>query len=428
VKVEKFIAKYQLANDANYHIISSPVNAQNIQPEFVTDPPDSSTDFYCWDEPSAQWLNSKTTTGSWNTQFQPGDDRTFEPGRGYLTAYPADVIRNFSGAISNSDLEVPVTFTSGDFAGYNLVGNPYVSSLLADIHNWTKINVQNAVWVWDPVSGNYKTWNGLTGTLTAGIIPAMQGFYIKASGPLPTLVIPASSRAHHDQAAYKTAIPLVLKISLSGGGYYDESVLFMSGSHSDPGDTLFNVMKIMGFRDAPQLYFRERSTIFSIFRADTLFENQVIPIGIQKGRADTLKFEFSVTDTFSGKDSFYLEDRIEGKSIELKEGTVYEFVSSQPCENARFLLRYKNVTGTHTQSILNTVRIYSEKGELRIVGLEDFTGCEMLEIFDMAGRRVLERLIPPGNTRVCLNLVPAYYLVCVSAGKAIVSKKLLFIK
>ena len=124
----------------------------------------------------------------------------------------------------------------------------------------------------------------------------------------------------------------------------------------------------------------------------------------------------------------YLEDRLEGQTIELKEGTTYEFASSQPCENERFFLHYKNTTGIHKPSILNNVRMYSEKGDLRIDGLEDFMGCEKLGIFDMAGRKVFEQLIPPGKTRVCLNLVPAYYLVCLTAGKATVSKTLLLIK
>ena len=428
VKVEKFISKYLTQNDANYHMISSPVVTQNIQPEFVSDPPENSTDFYRWDEPLAQWVNSKTATGLWNTSFQPGDDRTFRPGCGYLTAYASDVTRNFSGTISNSDLIVPVSFTTGDYAGYNLAGNPYPSALIADIHNWAKTNVQNAVWVWDPVSGNYKTWNGLTGTLAAGIIPAMQGFFIKASGPMASILIPAASRTHSSQAAYKSIVALELQISLSGGAYCDESVLFISRPWPDFPDSMLNVTKLMGFRDAPQLYFLQKSNMFSIFQADTLTGNWVIPMGIQKGSADILRFDFSGTEIFSGEDAFYLEDRLEGRTINLREVTSYGFVSHLPRENERFFLHYKNTTGTYTQSMLNTVRMYSEKGDLRIDGLEDFMGCEMLGIYDMAGRRVLEQLIPPGITRISLNLVPAYYIVRLVVGKASVSKKLLFLK
>lgn len=428
VKVEKFIPKYITANDANYHMISSPVITQNIQPEFVTDPPESSTDFYRWDEPLAQWVNSKTSSNLWNTAFQPGDDRTFRPGCGYLAAYATDVIKNFSGSVINSDLDMPVSFTTADPGGFNLIGNPYTSALTADINNWSKINVQNAVWVWDPASGNYKTWNGFTGTLAEGIIPAMQGFFIKASGPLPSLVIPAASRTHNAQSGYKAQIPLELKISLSNGIYCDESVLFIPRPPADPPDSMANVVKLIGFHDAPQLYFLLRSGRFSIFQADTLPGNWIIPVGIQRGTSDTLRFEFSGTATFSGEDDVYLEDRLEANNIDLRQDTVYDFVSHQTQENERFFLHYKNTTGIHTSPALEKVKLYSEKGDLRIKGLEDFMGCELLTIYDMAGRTVLEQLIPSGITRIGLNLSPAYYIVRLTIGKSSVSKKLLFSK
>ena len=428
VKIEKFISKYMTAYDANYHYISSPVLAQNIQSEFVADPPESSTDFYRWDETLAQWVNSKTEAGLWNTVFQLGDNRTFMPGCGYLAAYNSDVTRNFIGTISNSDLYLAVSFTPGNHEGFNLVGNPYTSALTADIQNWTKTNIQNAIWVWDPASGNFKTWNGLTGTLAAGIIPAMQGFFVKASGPLPALVVPASSRIHSGEAAYKAQTPMELKISLSGGTYCDEGVLKIPGPIKEIPDSMFNVPKLTGFRDAPQLYFLKDSTMFSILQADTASENWVIPIGIQKGIADTLSFEFRGVKSMSGNEDLFIEDRLEGNSINLKEDTVYDFVSHRPLENERFFLHYRNTTGTHIPSILNTVRMFSEKGDLRLEGFDDFTGCGKLVIYDMAGRMVIEQLIASSITRISLNLPPAYYIVRLKVGKSSLSKKLLFIQ
>lgn len=428
VKIEKFIPKYLAPNDANYHLISSPVIGQDIQPEFVTEPPESSTDFYRWDEPLSQWVNSKTETGLWNTSFQPGDQRIFKPGTGYLVAYATDVVRNFSGSVSNNNLDVPVSYSSGNYAGFNLLGNPYSSALNADINTWSKINIENAVWVWDPVSGNYKTWNGFTGTLQGGIIPAMQGFFVKATGPSPSLVIPSDSRTHNNQAAYKTSSSLVLKTSLSGGSYSDETVLYNPRPIAGPPGNQFNVIKLTGFREAPQLYFLQNSKKFSILQLDTLSGTCVIPLGIKKGSTDTLRFEFSGIDTFSAEDAFYLEDRIEGRTIDLREQPFYNFISLNPEENSRFFLHYRNTTGTYVPTILNKVKLFTDKGDLRIEGLEDFLGCEMLGIYDMAGKRMVEQLIPPGITRIHLNLAPALYVVRISVGNSWVSKKLLFIK
>jgi len=428
VKVEKFISKYLTQDDANYHLISTPVSPQNIQPEFVADPPEHTTDFYRWDEPLAIWVNSKTTGGSWNTFFQPGDDRTFIKGQGYLIASSTDVVRNFSGNIINSNLDLPLSFTAGDYAGYNLLGNPYTSALNADINTWSKTNVEDAVWVWDPASGNYKTWNGSAGTLQGGIIPEMQGFFVKAKAPFSSLTIPASSRVHSGQPEYKSATAFELHISLSGGGYCDETVLYTSRTQPGLQDKMHNVGKFMGFHDAPQLYFLEGGEMFSIFQGDTLGGYWVMPLGIRKGYADTLKFEFSGVETFSGEDALYLEDRLEGRNINLRDVTSYEFASSQVVENERFFIHYKNTTGTYTPPVTDKVRMYALSRGLRIDGLEDYTGNEVLEIFDMDGRRVIEKIIPQGQGFVPLDLDPSCYIVRLSLGKASVSKKLLFTK
>ncbi|MEI7492488.1 MAG: T9SS type A sorting domain-containing protein [Bacteroidota bacterium] len=428
VKAEKFISQYLTSNDANYHLISSPASAQNIQPGFVADPPDHSTDFYRWDEPLALWMNSKTDSGSWNTFFQPGDDRRFHQGTGYLVASATDGIKAFSGFVTNSNLAVPVSFTAGNYPGYNLVGNPYTSALIADIQNWDKTNVRNAVWVWDPASGNYKTWNGLAGTLTDGIIPAMQGFFIKAYGPFPSLVIPASSRTHSTQQPYKLHGSMGLRLSLSGGSYRDESVLYIPSRPPVIPDSMFNVSKIYGFPDAPQLYFVLKSGMYSVMQDITPEGSKTIPIGIRKGKSDTLTFHFTGIETFSNEDGAYLEDRLENHNVNLRVDDTYVFISRHACENDRFFLHFNNTTGSSMPDSSKMIRLFSEKGDLRITGLEDFMGCEMLSIYDMEGRMVLEQLIPPGISRVSLNLAPAYYIVRLGTGRSTVSKKLFFYK
>ena len=428
VKAEKFISQYLTSNDANYHFISSPVSAQNIQPGFVADPPDRNTDFYRWDEPFALWVNSKTDSGSWNTSFQPGDDRSFRPGIGYLMASSSDAIKTFSGSVTNSNLAVQVSFTSGNSHGYNLVGNPYTSALIADIQYWDKTDIRNAVWVWDPASGNYKTWNGLSGTLTDGIIPAMQGFFIQAYSTFPSLVIPASSRTHSIQQSYKPNSNMGLRISLSGGSYKDESILYIPKLPPVIPDSMFNVSKIFGFHYAPQLYFLMKSGMYSILQDFIPSGNSTIPIGIKKGKSDTLTFHFTGIETLSNGDAVYLEDRLENHSVNLREDDTYVFVSHEPCENDRFFMHFNNTTGISIPNETKTIGLFSEKGDLRIEGLDGFMGFEMLRIYDMEGRMMMEQLVPPGITKVSLNLAPAYYIVRLSTGQSSVSKKLLFIK
>jgi hypothetical protein len=72
-------------------------------------------------------------------------------------------------------------------AGWNLVGNP--SSATIDWSNeggWTKSNIATPVYIWSPASGNYITWNGITGSGTTKIAP-FQAFWVQATGSNPVL-------------------------------------------------------------------------------------------------------------------------------------------------------------------------------------------------------------------------------------------------
>lgn len=437
VRMEKYITGYLTAGDANYHLVSSPVTDQPIQPGFVTEPPDSASDFYRWDEPLGQWINSKTSSGSWNTSFQPGDDRKFKTGRAYLLAYPSDVVRIFSGPVLTSDVTVPVSFTPGSYEGYNLAGNPFTSAIIADIPSWTKTGIMNAVWVWDAVSGNYRTWNGLTGTLDGGIIPATQGFFIRATGPSPSLLIPASSRVHSTQNPYapagkaagdSSAGPVILKLSLTGSGYMDESVLYIPRPAAIIPDSLFNVNKMIGFEDAPQLYFTGNQRRYSVLQEDSLGGGTLVPLGIHRGISDTLRFEFGGAETFAPGDIFYLEDRLEGRMIDLRDTRSYVFTCSRAKEDDRFFIRYRNTTGVTNPASPATVGLHAEKDWLVFRVPEDFMGCEHLSVFDMSGRLMLDQVIPPGLKRLKPGLDPGCYLVRMTAGNSNVNAKVVLTK
>ena len=66
--------------------------------------------------------------------------------------------------------------------GFNLVGNPYASSI-----NWnsgiTKTNLKNNfIRIWNPSSRNYATYDGVSGTNDgSNVIPSGQGFFVEAA-------------------------------------------------------------------------------------------------------------------------------------------------------------------------------------------------------------------------------------------------------
>ena len=110
--------------------------------------------------------------------------------------------------------------------GWNLVGNPFASSLDWDHSGWTKTNIDNVLYVWDPVSNDYFYWNGIGGgsldgtKLGNGIIRPFQAFWVKANAENPVLSVDQTARTTGGTFLSKNnKEPEVIALELSIGEY-----------------------------------------------------------------------------------------------------------------------------------------------------------------------------------------------------------------
>ena len=72
--------------------------------------------------------------------------------------------------------------------GWNLVGNPTPSTINWNaVSGWTKTNMDGTIYVWDPATSGYRSWNGTTGNLGSGLIAPFQAFWVKANAASPSL-------------------------------------------------------------------------------------------------------------------------------------------------------------------------------------------------------------------------------------------------
>ncbi|NQV03169.1 MAG: T9SS type A sorting domain-containing protein, partial [Bacteroidia bacterium] len=424
VQIERFIKKYQNPDDSRYHMLSGPVSNQEIQPGFVGDPPESGTDFYRWDEPAGAWINCKDESGNWNTSFQPGDNRSFIPGTGYLVAYPQDELKIFNGSLNIGDLSPDLTYIEGDYAGFNLIGNPYSSALNAEIDNWVKSNVDNAVWVWDGESGNYKSWNGSVGTLTDGIIPATQGFFVHAHGQAPTLTISASSRVHATQPFYKAAPENTLKVSLFHGSRSDGMVLSINDLVTAGFDPMHDVLKLYGAQDAPQLFWIEEDTYLSVNVRPAAVSGLVLLIGFMADANGEYRMLFEGQESFPAEEDLFLEDHQEQQLINLRTNPEYYFLASSGFDANRFTLQVGSPAGEEEEGPIQVISVSTEQNRIIIHGLETCIYAVPVQLFDLTGKLVLSTHVDSFHPVIETDLPAGIYIVKLTWNEHSVSRKI----
>ncbi len=212
-------------------------------------------------QPNLLWFNETeglTTNMSWRTPAAITDN--IKPGRGYYFYVFGDIpdendyndvlpkqmstsgLPNFSsGSFSYSGLNHAVTYTSradnqtapGTYydkniadEGWNMIGNPSTRTLNWDHSGWTKTNIDNSIYLWDPKGNEWKTWNGFTGNMGNGLVSPFQAFWVRANDPAPELnftdeVLTSGGYFYGGGPAAKSQSaetdPINVKITLSAG-------------------------------------------------------------------------------------------------------------------------------------------------------------------------------------------------------------------
>lgn len=123
--------------------------------------------------------------------------------------------------------------------GFNLVANPTASVI--DFHSptgWTKTNIDQSIYVWDPATSSFLTWNGTSGSLGSGRITPFQAFWVKANAPSPVLMLNGNapkSLLSTDFFGRKQTEPIsILELHVMGEGMNAQSFIsFGEGGETD---------------------------------------------------------------------------------------------------------------------------------------------------------------------------------------------------
>jgi hypothetical protein len=397
-------------DNAAFHLLSSPVTSINFGTVFPLN--QNAVWARQYDEPSGDWINL------FINDFM-------EPGIGYSIEMDEPQMALFPGIFNTDDVTHNLSYanTSGDpdRVGWNLLGNPFQSAIDWDIvlngPGSTPV-VDAAVYVWD--GAQYVSYNGYAGSLTDGIIPPQNGFFVKAIGDGLSLTIPLYARVHSNIEFYKASPANLLSLRANGNGYKDETFIRFNSAATPLFDGRHDAYKLWGLSNAPQLYSIVPGDVLSI--NELPFEgNEVVNLGFKCGVGGTYSITASGMESFSASTPVMLEDLKLNTIQDLRQNPVYNFTYNTSDNENRFRVHFKASTGINDPS-LGGISVYSYNHTVVITNTTGFDGD--VRIYDLAGRELINTNMGSRmTTRIPVQAVIGTYIVKVITEKGTVNHK-----
>ncbi len=407
-------------DNAIYHYVASPVSQTDAGSVFP-----GSAFVRKYNEPLQQWDN--LSSGS-----------PLSPLCGYsawLAAGSAYV--DFTGALNSGLLSISgLTYTppgissyQPEYAGYNLIGNPYPSSVNWDHPAILKDHVENAIYFWNPELDGYSSYiNGVGNNpeTTDSIIPAMQGFFVRVDEPGQTgsVTFSNASRLHQVTGHYRDgSFPWpIFRITASGNGRQDQTTLCLREGSTGDFDQAFDAHKLFGGAGVPQLYsVSEDGKPLSVNSFPSLRDVKGVMIGFSAGSSGSYQVAFTGMESFPQGTAFLLED-LEGDSlVDCRSQPVYTFIYSTGDDPGRFILRFTTTSGDD-EVVSGKMTILPSGDHLNIVFPAWFREG-IIFIHDLTGRLIHREAVHVNPLVVSVPQVRGWIIVKAVSEAGVISQK-----
>ena len=429
--------RYISGNKEDWHFLSAPVSDQVLAGTtwLPTGTYGNGTgyDLYIWNEPTPCWtyILNNTVAPTWTSIHA---SLSFVKGRGYLYSTQAlNPTKEFIGLLNNGNVSYPITNTATSLdptvRGFNLVGNPYPSSMdWKSTLGWSRSNLVESgggydMWIWNPASNNYGVYNSLSSAGTNGVtqyIAPTQGYFVRAatSGNIGTSNSVRNNNGANSWMRLKKTISenLIVRFSSNETYGYDE-VLFQFGyPKNEPG-----AFKLFSRNDeAPSAYFTDLNNDLSVRYLTSTTENKSVPINFKAGKDGNYSLSIGVDS--ADFEILFLEDKKTKKIIDLKANPKYEFKATLKDVEDRFIIHFAPVE--HETEDLAAKIYYKDKKVC--IDLTLIEGVTDVKIFDLLGKLLINKKVD-GSSIHQFDVNPKYavYIVKLTNKKKIVTRKVL---
>lgn len=251
VRVERFVSD----EGRMYRYVSSPVTNATVADLLDDFPvtgsfPETSGCSSCTTNPSLYFYNGATS--AYVAHPTSSATEALTPGFGYAAYnYQNSVIGpitiDYNGPVNQGTIALSVAFNGAAAESWNLVGNPYPSTVNWDnASGWSRTNISSTIAVRDNAMGMHLYWDGATGSLGNGNIALGQAFWARATAGGPSLSINENAKTLETGVFHREPTKVdVLMVRVEKGNVFDQAFVRLrpdaeNGSDIHDGPKLSN--------------------------------------------------------------------------------------------------------------------------------------------------------------------------------------------
>lgn len=327
------------------------------------------------------------------------------PGVGYNYFHTGPASYRISGMVNTSDAIRELPFSNPMMPqqyGLNLTGNPFPSGLDWDMVTSDPSYPENTSKVLHYTKDDEHVYyvNGI-GSIPGmnGIVPPMQGFFIKTYNEYnASVTLPASARVHDNippryKGESKSHMPH-LRLKLFTEGQYSDNAVVRFDSDAKPGfDYDFDAVKRFISEKMPSIYTVSEGKRYAINGQPYPEERLELPLHLNIPGDQELQHRITMSH-LEGLHSYNirLTDNLKGVTTDLKAYPEYRFSSPAGKIEGRFTLVIADITTDidDPQADKNIFRRWQSAGVINIVPESQlWEGARgTVTLTDMAGRRI----------------------------------------
>lgn len=346
-------------------------------------------------------------------------------------SFPAtNVTVSFVGKQNNGIVNVPI-YLSGNSANanddFNLIGNPYPSSIFADTFINLNPNISGSLYFWTHVgaistsnpgpnnynfiSDDYAVYNlaggtGTRGSLTGSSIPtgyiaSGQGFFVEAvTAGNAFFNNSMRGKSYINNNFYKHSITTNTQVDASRSrlwlnfenpdGMFSQQLIAYDANSTLGYDRGYDAI-VNASKNYVSFYSLLNSEAYKIQSRSSFDQNDIVPLGFFTGTTGNYTISIDSLEGVFDNQGVYLQDNLLNIVHDLKQGS-YSFDSNYGTFNDRFVLRYTNnsLTNNNFDGVDNNVVVATPKNNQISIksAIEKMTD---VTVYDLLGREIIKK-------------------------------------